>query len=46
MASPYQKKMVRSSKIRSKMVSKKKTKMEENKTYQTYTKIEKTKNTD
>jgi len=34
MASPYQKKMVRTSKIRSKVVSEKKTKVEESKTCQ------------
>jgi len=45
MASPYQKKMVRTSKIRSKVVSEKKTKVEESKTCQIDLQTERKKNT-
>ena len=45
MASPYQKKMVRTSKIRSKVVFKKKRKMEESKTCQINFETKRKKNT-
>ena len=45
MACPYQKKMVRTSKIRSKVVSEKKTKVEESKTCQIDFEMERKKNT-